>query len=350
MPGKIGGMSHREAAHGAASAESSVYGMTVNHGLRAFLSNILDYAGLFPPASLPLDQAIRNYAAYRGEAEAWMLARFVCPSAWLGDLGAYAHLFDRTSPLTLSALSRASVSEDDFLSGVRQSLSHVAAFRREHGARVSVDVIELPLPHCPISPTWLTRMAETIEAGGPPRLTPFVEPKLIGDWRHAITAAVDAAAAHNARWRGERCQPVGLKLRTGGIAADAFPTPEQVAFVIVVCRDRGVALKCTAGLHHPVRGYDQTVRTTAHGFLNVFAAGILACAQASSESHVRAVLEDEQPAHFVFDDDGFTWSDARASIEAITTARRAALISFGSCSFDEPRSDLQKLGWMPAAT
>ena len=30
--------------------------------LRALLSEIVDYAGLFPPAGLPLDKAIRNYA------------------------------------------------------------------------------------------------------------------------------------------------------------------------------------------------------------------------------------------------------------------------------------------------
>jgi hypothetical protein len=29
-------------------------------GLRALLTGIVDYAGLFPPAKLPLDQAIRN--------------------------------------------------------------------------------------------------------------------------------------------------------------------------------------------------------------------------------------------------------------------------------------------------
>ena len=35
--------------------------------LRALLTGIVDYAGLFPPAQLSLDEAIRNYARYRTE-------------------------------------------------------------------------------------------------------------------------------------------------------------------------------------------------------------------------------------------------------------------------------------------
>ena len=43
--------------------------------LRSLLANILDYAGLFPPAALPLDDSIRNYAGYLKSDDRWMLAR-----------------------------------------------------------------------------------------------------------------------------------------------------------------------------------------------------------------------------------------------------------------------------------
>jgi hypothetical protein len=43
------------------------------------LTGLIDYAGLFPPAKLSLDQAIRNYAAYRQCPERWMLGKFVIP-------------------------------------------------------------------------------------------------------------------------------------------------------------------------------------------------------------------------------------------------------------------------------
>ena len=54
--------------------------------LRALLHGIIDYAGLFPPANLPLDQAVRNYARYCTEPDSWMLGRFVCPVTELAEL------------------------------------------------------------------------------------------------------------------------------------------------------------------------------------------------------------------------------------------------------------------------
>ena len=55
--------------------------------LRVLLGSIVDYAGLFPPARLPLDQAVRNYLRYRSEPESWMLGRFVLPAARLDESG-----------------------------------------------------------------------------------------------------------------------------------------------------------------------------------------------------------------------------------------------------------------------
>src|ERR1044072_2723544 len=54
--------------------------------LRALLTGVVDYAGLFPPASLDLPAAKRNYAAYRDGEWAWMLGRFVVPAAKVGDV------------------------------------------------------------------------------------------------------------------------------------------------------------------------------------------------------------------------------------------------------------------------
>ena len=48
---------------------------------RELLRGLIDYAGLFPPASLNLSEAVRNYQQYRSGAHAWMLARFVIPAA-----------------------------------------------------------------------------------------------------------------------------------------------------------------------------------------------------------------------------------------------------------------------------
>jgi hypothetical protein len=50
------------------------------HSLRALLEGLIDYAGLFPPAALSMQDAVRNYARYRDEQYAWALGRFVVPA------------------------------------------------------------------------------------------------------------------------------------------------------------------------------------------------------------------------------------------------------------------------------
>ena len=122
-------------------------------------------------------------------------------------------------------------------------------------------------------------------------------------------------------------------------------TAEQVAFAVTQCRDRGLPLKATAGLHHPFRRFDQFLGTRTHGFLNLFGAAVLAHACRLNEDQVRQVLEDEDSTHFVFTEEGFRWGDFQATTAEVRAARETAL-GFGSCSFDEPREDLRALGWL----
>jgi hypothetical protein len=87
-----------------------------------------------------------------------------------------------------------------------------------------------------------------------------------------------------------------------------------------------------------------------HGFVNVFVAGAIAHASPIDPAHqsvdeLVAVLEDENPANFRFDDDSLSWTDQRVKTEHVRLVRER-VISFGSCSFDEPRDDLRALGWL----
>ena len=105
---------------------------------------------------------------------------------------------------------------------------------------------------------------------------------------------------------------------------------------------RGVPIKFTAGLHHPVRLFHDSVQTKMHGFLNVLGAGVLALEHDWRQSEVIQMLDDEDAASLSFTEDFFAWRDWRISTEAIG-ARRELVTSFGSCSFDEPREDLRAL-------
>src|SRR5271155_5584079 len=105
----------------------------MNASLRALLTGIVDYAGLFPPAKLPLDQAIRNYARYRTDPESWMLGRFICPASRLGELQPFHdELFVTGEPFVFSALGTGGKTSDELLAGLRQNLSDIDAFHSRH--------------------------------------------------------------------------------------------------------------------------------------------------------------------------------------------------------------------------
>jgi hypothetical protein len=54
--------------------------------LRALLENLIDYAGMFPPASLARETALERYSRYRASEHGWMLGRFVIGAAQVPDL------------------------------------------------------------------------------------------------------------------------------------------------------------------------------------------------------------------------------------------------------------------------
>jgi hypothetical protein len=56
--------------------------------LRALLERSIDYAGLFPPASLRVGDAVANYRQYESDEFVWMLGRFVTPENQLADIPA----------------------------------------------------------------------------------------------------------------------------------------------------------------------------------------------------------------------------------------------------------------------
>jgi hypothetical protein len=319
-------------------------------GLRALLGNSLDYAGLFPPASLPLDTAVRNYAKYRVGLDVWFLSHFVCPVNLLGELDGLVPLFAKSAPLLVSALSLPSSTWRELIPKLEESLDLIFRFQQSHTPRVRVDSIEVALPADLTQAAGrieirdlIPAAAETVELGGLTEITPFFE-VTAPDWGGQAGGVIEAISEHNRAWNGVRCRPAAFKLRAGGLKAEAFPTSGRVAFVIQTCLETGVAFKCTAGLHHPVRHYDQSVATTMHGFLNIFGAAALIHARALFRTDLPSILEDEDASHFRFDEHGFTWNGVRATVEQISEARRMSIVSFGSCSFDEPLEDLRALG------
>jgi hypothetical protein len=306
--------------------------------LHSFLSGLIDYAGLYPPAQLPLHEAIHHYYDYLRSPDRWMLGHFVIGVGQLTHLTAildeHPYLLD-VEPLSLAVVGQGGATEEDFLDNCREDAAAIQTFCEAHPNQVDVAQLELKLPTF-TDAAAVTQLLHNTRAVL--SLPIYYELNLDENWE----AQLDAAAA-GIREFGPGA---GLKLRTGGLVAEAFPSVPQVAAVIATCLEAKIPLKFTAGLHHPIRHYREEVQTKMHGFINVFGAGILAYAEQFSPAQINLVLSEEQPDRFVFDPRGFHWQVYEVKAEQIAAARQTALISFGSCSFDDPRHDMQALGWL----
>jgi hypothetical protein len=58
----------------------------IPRSLRALLANLIDYAGLYPPAGLALPAVLENYETYLASADSWMLNRLVLPATKLPEV------------------------------------------------------------------------------------------------------------------------------------------------------------------------------------------------------------------------------------------------------------------------
>jgi hypothetical protein len=286
----------------------------------------VDYAGLFPPASLGMAEAVRNYASYVQGPHAWMLGRFVAPAARLEEFERAASEFlprgEEARPWRLSALAGPDL---------RADLAAIDEFNRRRaaagGGAAIVDAIESKAAR----PEEIGQAMQLIPAD----LTAYFEIPVSSSPRDLMAAIAGAGAR--------------AKIRTGGETPEAFPSAPELANWLRLCAGAGVPFKATAGLHHPLRGIHRLACEPGsptgmmHGFLNVFLAAAFIYAGMEVEEAVE-LLEEESPAAFRFDEQRVTWRDGRLTVRQLREARQQFAHSFGSCSFAEPVEGLQALG------
>jgi hypothetical protein len=294
--------------------------------VRALLDGLIDYAGLFPPAALGMEDAVANYATYRRGPFGWMLGRFILPVTRLGEFEQAAASRLPTGPGAGSLSWRVS------LLGTGDLAADAAAIEAFNGTYegVRIDALEMKFdPEAII--TDLPGVTLWFEVTPGPSLGAAL-------WQIA-------AAGH------------GVKLRTGGVTPDLIPPAQAVGQVLFGCARAGVRMKATAGLHHPIRAphrltyADDSPTALMHGFVNLFVAAAIArelvlhgYPDPEAQATITAVLDETDPNAFEWDDDGVTWREHRVDASELTVMRQQAARSFGSCSFEEPIADLRQMG------
>ncbi|MET8833729.1 hypothetical protein ABZV78_07420 [Micromonospora sp. NPDC004540] len=269
------------------------------------LAGLVDDAAVFPPGSAALPDAVTAHRQHRAGWYADLVGPLLLPASTLPDLP------DLLAPEATLAVG---VIGDVPVGRLETALA-------EADARLAVRQVEAPVAKRGEDPqpglADLVKLAERL--GG---TTVYAEIPLTFGLMGALDALAEARAGG---------LPVAAKFRTGGLAAELFPTPVELAAVICACRDRELPFKLTAGLHHAIRHRDPETGFTHHGFVNVLAATLAATGGAEVDG-VAELLAATDPLRVV--------ELARSHREA----ERPLWVGYGSCSISEPLTDLIRLG------
>ncbi|MFL6180081.1 MAG: hypothetical protein ACJ74E_09550 [Actinomycetes bacterium] len=272
-----------------------------------WFGRFFDDAALFPPRRAHATDAVVEHRAWRKSGYASFVGPLVCSDAqWrrvkeqLDDGDAFEVAL--TVPGGVTALAQA-----------------VAPLQRAH---VSLTQIEVAIN----SVDEVAQVVDFVRDVSAPGRHTYVELPLA----LLTTEVCSEVAAAGLR----------LKVRTGGITADAFPSELELASAILACVKADAAFKLTAGLHHAVRHRDVNTGFEHHGFLNVLLA-TSAAVRGSDASCVATMLGLEHPTTIA--------ASIRALDHALAEAVRQHFISFGTCSIDEPIEDLVRLGLIAEA-
>ncbi|HKH06261.1 MAG TPA: hypothetical protein VKA65_13925 [Acidimicrobiales bacterium] len=249
--------------------------------LATAVDKLFDDAGLFPPASRPMAEALRAHHAAVTGPWAGLVGPFLCPVSRLDELDAcVASGLPRPQRIGLIAYDVGRLGRRP------NSVEGLAQFEAPLGTKL------------PDLGTWVLRYLEV------PAMAKVHE-------------ALDRIAELGAR----------AKLRCGGMSRDDVPAPDRVADVLVGCVERGLVLKATAGLHEPFTTTGPSGRR--YGFVNLLAAAASA-RTGSYRAQVAEVLATEEP-------------QALDLVHRLTRAREL-LKSVGTCSIDEPVDALVSRG------
>lgn len=313
-------------------------------GLKVFLDKIIDYAGTYPPANLDFKTAFNNYLEYkRHNSFNWMLSKFVCAASKLNELDEIIEKDKITieNPVTFTIIGSSSVHSSEFLDSLNHDGELIKAFGNKYSKVINIGAYEVRLPADLFSMKGDSVLFDFIKLasgqlgkilGG--TIPVFFESKP-DENLPSLAQAIESFNASGGK--------AGYKLRTGGVEPSAFPATDKIAFVIKTCRDFKIPMKCTAGLHHPIRHYNESVKAKMYGFINIFGAGVLHCCHELNADVLVEILTDENADNFKFTDNSFHWKNYYVLASEVEETRRGFMVSFGSCSFDEPVDDLKKL-------
>jgi hypothetical protein len=268
----------------------------------SLFAGLVDDASLLPPSLISLPDAVAKHGEHRGSWFAGLLGPLLVPASLVGD-----ELPAQELPVALVG---------DVPVGVVP-----VAVEKLRAVGAVVFHVEAPVARRGEDPQPGLAALRAL-ADHDKDLEVYAEIPL--SW--GLLGALDTVA--ECRAEGLRLAP---KFRVGGLAAELFPTPVELAAVVCACRDRELPFRLAAGLRHAIRHTDPETGFTHHGFLNVLTASLLAT-DGGEVADVAEVLAATHPVPLV--------EPARLHRDE----RRPLFVGFGAANVVEPLTELVRLG------
>lgn len=286
------------------------------------MANLIDYAGMFPPARLQVEESLANYMRFQNGPESAVVDRFVCDVPRLPKLA--EALGSNGSSIRLSVVGSGGATIDEFETNLESDATAMNDFLERAGDMADIECFEAKAPF----QNGFDRALRDLEAFRD--IDVFVEIPL-GEPEDMLAQIAET------EW-------MGAKARSGGLTPETVPSEYHLAGFLQQALDLDVPFKLTAGLHEPLRHFDAAVGAKVHGFLNIAVASMLHLRESLSRAELAEVLGVEQAA-VAADADTITWSGESFGLGEVRDLR-VNWRGIGSCSVDEPLQGLAKLGLM----
>jgi hypothetical protein len=288
--------------------------------IEVLLAKKFDYAGMFPPAALNLEQAIKECLEHpRTLTRPWLVGtELVLTTPNAKQLANIGDLEDRL--LTVSIL---------VTDGAKEALEAARALSAvEDNKRFKVVSFEAKISNDNLAGA----LEELGSYASENEVIIALEPDLsVEGWRSVLNDTVGAIKNSPLK------KNLALKCRCTG---DTGIKADRLAGAIATAADAEIGFKVTGGFHHPI----VEPEGSPMGFLN------LTCAV-----YIRRALGNQFPEDQIADlltndslnrlslNAGIRFDEVKISPEQLTTAMNIAPFSIGSCSIREPDQDLTRL-------
>lgn len=308
--------------------------------------HLFDFAGMYPPASLSFEDAIREALSFEHSlrrpyltgsdlvldvAHAVKLREYLVPEntrdkKWrvavlLSPFKGKVSSFSNLAMLELTSLA------ESFSSDPSLEISSLEA-------KADVTAIQNLLEN----PSELAVLLSTIEAKN---VTVALEPDLSSStWRETLRLFLELLQALQHRFADFRWV---LKVRGAGSQGSGATgiSADTLAEVLCCAAEEDILIKATAGLHHPF--FDAVRYSNVLGFLSLSATHCLLRKFTSdiSSSEAAAMLSSASKCWDF--SQGVVWKNFSVSLDELRLITREFPLTIGSCSLKEPDEDLFQL-------